>query len=289
MKQTQNTKSEHKFNIKETIFLIVILVAIGIIAFTVLNITRGNADYICTHIIEENGDCSDGEWSQWQTISTKSDTNTCKLTGTERRVYTGTRTTRHILQYLNLRTSCEAGYTQTGNGSYGGASGFHGGNIISQTSACQIEQVRTTMSLITTDVCANKRTSVQSADKKTMQVDVDTKTTQVDIGNSAETQQSVSSLEMLNELRASYIAADITAIPSLVRKGKTSNIRWQGREVTECEVLGTNGDKWSGTSGEEVSSALNEETSFTLTCQAFNGTKITQSVTVKIIPEWKEF
>lgn len=292
MEQTQNTKLKHKFNIKETIFLIAILIAIAIIAFTVLNVTRGNADYICTYIIEENSDCSDGEWGQWQTISTESNTNTCKLTNTERRVYTGTRTTRHILQYLNLRTSCQAGYTQTGNESgFGGASGFHGGGIVSQTSACQIEQIRTTVSPITTNICTNQQSSGQQSGGQQSggQQSVNIGTTRVDIGNSTETQQSVSSLEELSKLRASFIAANITAIPLLVRKGKTSNIKWQGREVTECEVLGTNSDRWSGTSGEEISSALNEETSFTLTCKAFNGTEITQSVTVKIIPEWKEF
>lgn len=58
--------------------------------------------------------------------------------------------------------------------------------------------------------------------------------------------------------------------------------------MTSCTVTGTNGDRWTGTSGEKLSSPITTMTTFTLNCTAFNNTQIQESVDVKVIPEFKE-
>src|SRR3990167_6617905 len=123
-----------------------ILVALAAIAasFFVIQGAGANADYICTRIIETESDCANGSWGEWTVVSETNDTAACAVAKIEKRVYTGTRTTQHILQYENLRTACDAGYSQAQSGSGRGTSGFESGTIISQSAACQIEETRTT-------------------------------------------------------------------------------------------------------------------------------------------------
>ena len=51
---------------------------------------------------------------------------------------------------------------------------------------------------------------------------------------------------------------------------------------------GTNGDEWEGTSGERTSGEINEATTYTLTCTAFNGDTVTDEATVNIVPVFQE-
>src|SRR3989344_4283645 len=255
-----------------------VLIAIASIAaslFVVRNV-RANADYICTYIVEENGDCANGSWGSWGEVSSSQDTASCAITKIEKRTYTGTRTTRHILQYLNLRTACDGGYSQTGNGDQGGASGFHGGTITSQSTACQIEETRTTR---------NPGNQCNNTINGTTPI---VTSTQSDIAALNNQSTAVSSVDQLTAFRVSMIAANIYAKPSLVRSGGTTVVKWQGREVTACTVAGTNGDQWEGTSGEKTSGVINNETTYTLTCTGFNGQTVTDQATVTVIPVFEE-
>ncbi|MFQ5662020.1 MAG: hypothetical protein ACE5F2_02090, partial [Candidatus Paceibacteria bacterium] len=124
--------------------IIALVIAIGGFAVIYTQISTANADYICTYIVEENDPCGNGNWGPWSTVSTTGDSEQCTQVTTEKRTYTGTRETRHILQYLTLRQGCDSAYTQERYGDSGGQSGFHGGSIVSESSACQIEEVKVT-------------------------------------------------------------------------------------------------------------------------------------------------
>jgi hypothetical protein len=47
-------------------------------------------------------------------------------------------------------------------------------------------------------------------------------------------------------------------------------------------------DSWSGTSGSQVTSALNEETTYTLNCTTEAGS-ISESVVIRLLPTFEEF
>ncbi len=251
-----------------------IIIALASIAasFLIVRNAGANADYICTDIIEVNGDCTNGSWGAWQTVSSSTNATACAPTQVEKRIYTGTRTTSHILQYLNRRTACEAGYSQVQSGGGGGASGYKEGKIITESSACQIEETRTTYNAGA--ACANPTVEVTSLNS--------------DIAALENTSVQTSSLDQLTQFRISMIAANIYAKPALVRSGGTTVIKWQGREVTACTVTGSNGDSWEGTSGEKTSGIINAQTTYTLSCTAFNGQNVTDQALVTIIPQFQE-
>lgn len=255
-----------------------ILIAVASItaSFFIVRGAGANADYICTHVVEENGDCANGSWGAWTQVSSTNDTAACAVTKVEKRTYTGTRTTRHILQYLNRRTACDAGFTQTSGGSGGGASGFKNGTIVTESAACQIEETRTTRNPGSGPSCNPNATTTE----------VTSATTDIAALNQQST--TVSGIDQLTQFRISMIAANIYAKPSLVRSGGTSVIKWQSRETSACTVTGTNGDSWEGTAGEKTSGVISTETTYTLTCTAFNGQTVTDQATVTIIPVFQE-
>lgn len=255
-----------------------IIVAIAAIAasFMIVRGAGANADYICTHIVEENSDCANGSWGPWSEVSSTNDTTACAVTKIEKRTYTGTRTTKHILQYLNLRTACDSGYTQTKSGKASGESGFHGGTIITESSACQIEETRTTRNPGTGPSCNPNATTTEVTSLMT------------DIAALNQQAADVTGKDQLTQFRISMIAANIYAKPPLVKSGGTTVVKWQSREVTECTVSGTNGDQWEGTAGEKTSGVIEGETVYTLTCIAFNGQTVTDQATVTVIPDFEE-
>jgi hypothetical protein len=85
--------------------------------------------------------------------------------------------------------------------------------------------------------------------------------------------------------------ASISAVPSLVRPGASSNIAWTSQNTTSCTVYGNNGDGgdgWDGTTGSHASSAIVSQVVYTLVCEGLNGSTITRTATVNIIPNWVE-
>ncbi len=83
--------------------------------------------------------------------------------------------------------------------------------------------------------------------------------------------------------------ASISAIPSLVPPGRTTNVAWTSSNTRSCSVSGTNGDgPWSGRSGSQASAAIRAQVIYTLTCVGLDGASITRTVTVNIIPNWHE-
>ena len=92
------------------------------------------------------------------------------------------------------------------------------------------------------------------------------------------------------EVGVTDITCDIVASPTLVVPNGRTVIRWLSTETVSGAITSSsNGDNWSGLRGEEVTSELTEETTYTLTCEGYDGTVITDSVTVDIVPQWQEF
>jgi len=83
----------------------------------------------------------------------------------------------------------------------------------------------------------------------------------------------------------------IKANPSLVRIGGTSVITWGTTNTTSCTVTENNPsitDSWSGLSGTQTTSPINQTTTYTLSCTGAGGTSLTQSAVVRVAPKWQE-
>jgi hypothetical protein len=231
-------------------------------AVSVSRVTVANADYICTRVIVEDGSCGNGSWSPWTIVDTYTD-NQNREVAVERRLYNGTRVLRHVIQYANRRTTCQDGYVRTNRGVSGGASGFMSGNIRTESAICSLEERRLVVSGDTSD-------------------DV----VRTDLGDGAVTteRRALGNLGAANTFRRSLITALLDVHPNLVMTNETTKITWTSIETTSCTVTGSNGDTWKGLSGEETSSPITGETTYTLECTAFDGSKISDTKKVNIAP-----
>jgi hypothetical protein len=90
----------------------------------------------------------------------------------------------------------------------------------------------------------------------------------------------------------------ISASPSLLRSGDTSNVTWNALRVSSCTVTENSGhisDFWSCTSSAacaadhvNATSGIVEQTTYTLSCTAPGGVTLTKSAIVNIIPIFQE-
>lgn len=259
-----------------------VIVLVGV--FGVNYFATSNADYICTRVVETEGVCTNGAWGDWQTISTTTANNI--ETSTQQRVYTGTRILSRAVEYLNLRTSCADGFTQEAYGSANGASGFHGGNVITTTQVCQIAQDRT--------VTRNLTTGDQS---QTVAV--------VTAQTYGDTQEEIVSIDSFDDIsgtlldaRRDAIALELNVDPNLVAPNSAVSVQWTSVEMTRCQVAANgNNDIWGSLLsdeatlllGDKTSGAITQETVYTLKCIDFEGNEHEISETVRIIPAFEEF
>lgn len=251
----------------------ILLVAAAIIG-SFLRFTQANTDYICTQVVTTNGTCTNGTWGTWQTTSQIQNGGT--ITRTQQRTYTGTRAISQSLSYLNLRTACQSGYSQAVNGDSGGASGFHGGNVTTQYSACQVLETKT---ISTAAASGSARITA----------------TQEDLGPAQTSSQAVASLEELNGYANGTggsglrnIALALEARPTLVRSGDTSTVTWSATGVVSCTVTGTNGDSWTGPVGTHGTLPIMAQTVYTLSCQLDDGETLASTATVNVTPQFEE-
>lgn len=83
-------------------------------------------------------------------------------------------------------------------------------------------------------------------------------------------------------------AANISAVPQLVRYDDSTVVSWNASNVTLCTVTGSNGDSWSGKTGSETSGQIKGQTIYTLTCTRTTGGDIVKTATVNLIPVFQE-
>jgi hypothetical protein len=79
-----------------------------------------------------------------------------------------------------------------------------------------------------------------------------------------------------------------TVSPLLNQKGYTATVTWSTTLVTSCTVTSNAGDSWTGTSGTKTSLPINGQTTFTAKCTGNDGSTLTQSATVNLIPVFCE-
>ncbi len=285
--------------------LIVAVVAIMAATFVV----KSNADYICTRIIDDESACSIDEWSAWTDVG-DGDPEVGAQPGTtyeveQSRVGTGTKILSRVIEYLNRRTNCDAGFTGVLSGTGGGgASGYIGGGRTFTTSAvCQIEESRT----------ITRR--VPGGENDPECVNIGDPGCDVGIGHTVATEttgaivtggdeQILDGIDEINNFRRTMVDANIAVVPALVRHyGDTAEVQWNSREMTSCGVEGDNGDQWlpitedilddngdilqhvdMRTAGRETTSPINGRTVYTLTCTTFEGETVIEQVVVNRVP-----
>ena len=75
----------------------------------------------------------------------------------------------------------------------------------------------------------------------------------------------------------------ITANPTRVRSGNSSNITWNATNVNSCAVTGPNFSASGTSGGPQSTGALTFQSTYTLLCQTDTG-PVSASVTVTLIP-----
>lgn len=79
--------------------------------------------------------------------------------------------------------------------------------------------------------------------------------------------------------------------PTLVRSGGMTQVIWSTTNVASCSVSENNpsiNDSWTGLSDNQTSSPINHQTIYKLSCTGTDGSTITSTATVNIIPVFQE-
>ena len=88
----------------------------------------------------------------------------------------------------------------------------------------------------------------------------------------------------------SDISANLIVSPTFVQPGETVTVLWVSSEMASCSVTSNrNSDAWATVVGSQTSSQITEETTYSLTCTAFDDTVVTDSATVNLVPDFQEF
>ena len=86
--------------------------------------------------------------------------------------------------------------------------------------------------------------------------------------------------------------ATLSASPSLVHSGDTTVVSWTSQNTSSCNVIGSNGDSWTGlTSSGKTSQPILAQTIYNLHCVGLAGatpSAVDRSVTVNLIPIFNE-
>lgn len=86
------------------------------------------------------------------------------------------------------------------------------------------------------------------------------------------------------------IGADIIVSPALVQPGDTVVVTWSSTEMATCSITSNrNSDVWSTILGQQTSSPITQETTYSLSCTAFDDSVLTDSATVNLVPDFQEF
>ncbi|PWT76009.1 MAG: hypothetical protein C5B46_01895 [Proteobacteria bacterium] len=87
-------------------------------------------------------------------------------------------------------------------------------------------------------------------------------------------------------------SVSLSASPSIVNKGHSTNLSWTSQHASACTVSGSNGDHWTGPSNNhQQSSDLTSATVFTVHCDGLAGASpasVEKSITVNVNVTWVE-
>ncbi len=93
-----------------------------------------------------------------------------------------------------------------------------------------------------------------------------------------------------NNISGATVTVDIKAWPPIVKQGSNVFLSWTSTNARECNVFSnTNFDTWNETTGNwRRTSAINENTIYTISCTGINGAEVTDSVRIQVLPIWFE-
>ena len=80
----------------------------------------------------------------------------------------------------------------------------------------------------------------------------------------------------------------IDAMPRLVRPDGSSTVEWGSTDAESCIVRFSGSTIFTGTSGREGVDGITEQRTYILQCDMVAGNTLTSSVTISIIPAWRE-
>lgn len=81
----------------------------------------------------------------------------------------------------------------------------------------------------------------------------------------------------------------LSVTPKIVPKDKSATVNWSVSNTTSCQVTGTNGNAWYGTSGPQTTSPIVQTTTYTLQCaNVLGATSTVGTATVSLQPIWQE-
>ena len=76
-----------------------------------------------------------------------------------------------------------------------------------------------------------------------------------------------------------------TMTPLLIQKGHTVTVSWSTSLIDSCSITSNNSDSWTDTSGtKKPSKQIMGQTIFTASCISTDGSILTQSATVNLVP-----
>jgi hypothetical protein len=90
---------------------------------------------------------------------------------------------------------------------------------------------------------------------------------------------------------ADGLSGHLQVVPMLLPKGLSTTVYWNVANVESCTVTGSNGDSWTGASGQETSAPLLSQTIYTLHCTALptaSPPAVDETATVNLVPIFQE-
>lgn len=255
--------------------LAALIIVLAIIAGVVetFNTALGNSDQPCVRTVTEQyaGSCGNGSWTQWSATSNTTDSAGNRIFQ-EQRTYTGT---QENIQ-ASFRALCNAGVAPNAVGTYN-----------STVLACQIVESRTRTVAV--------GTGGGNPDGSTGTTNGTISDTSSNATTGAVISQGSSGSVSYADLQDAKLATvALKATPSLVKRGDTSTIAWTVGHVAACTVTGNNGDSWTGIPDvhggtvSKVSSAIQNQTTYNLSCSTRIGTTLADTAIVNIIPTYEE-
>lgn len=78
-------------------------------------------------------------------------------------------------------------------------------------------------------------------------------------------------------------------LPDIVKPGASTQVNWNVSDAESCSVKGTNGDSWSGLSGDQTSAPINAQVTYTLSCSAYApNPNVVETQAVDVTPVYEE-
>ena len=250
--------------------LLSLLVIIILILFGV-SLTRANDDYVCNDNSiqdQQQGQCTNGSWGPWTT----------NADGSQQRIYTGTQT---LVSFSGGNiVSCSHPSDSIGTS----------GTITTTYTACEIVQTQPSTGGTGTDTGTGSSGTGGGTGGGSGGTTSTTET--VTVGAVISSSQATSSYDYYQAyLDALLATSTITAVPSLVEPGQTTQVSWLAAHVSSCVVTATNTDTWTGLqspAGGQTSSPINQQTIYTLDCTTAVGVHIEHQAVVNIAPKFQE-